>query len=63
MRVVRTDDAQVAAEITAMLKANDWYCPCKIEHIEENRCMCEDLRTRVPVGEYCHCGLYKKLED
>ena len=63
MRIQKTTDSVLAEQIIDMLKANDWYCPCKIEHLVENRCICEDMRERVPVGEYCHCGLYKKIED
>lgn len=62
MRVVRTDDHDLAAEVTKALRENDGYCPCKIEHLPENRCMCEDFRLNVDAGKYCHCGLYKKLE-
>ena len=62
MKIERTEDKALASEIIEMLKANDWYCPCKIEHIEENKCLCEDFRKNVAAGEYCHCGLYKKIE-
>lgn len=31
------------------------YCPCKIEHIPENICPCNDYTS---TGN-CHCGLYK----
>jgi hypothetical protein len=63
MRVVRTDDHDLAAQVIKMLRENDCYCPCKIEHLPENKCMCEDFRLNTPAGNYCHCGLYKKLED
>jgi hypothetical protein len=63
MRITQNEDKQIVGEVLVALKANDWYCPCKIEHLPENKCMCEDFRLNTAEGEYCHCGLYKKLEN
>lgn len=63
MRITQNDDKKIVAEVRQALQANDWFCPCKIEHIEQNKCMCEDFRINTAAGNYCHCGLYKKLED
>lgn len=62
MRIELNKDEEIVNEVRQALKANDGYCPCKIEHLPENRCMCRDFINNVPAGEYCHCGLYKKLE-
>lgn len=39
------------------------YCPCKIDMIEENYCMCREFREQIADPEfegYCHCMLYYK---
>ena len=39
------------------------YCPCRVEHTEENKCMCQEFRAQIqdPNFEgYCHCMLYYK---
>ena len=45
------------------LKDNEGYCPCKIDKIEDNKCICKEFLSMDSEG-YCHCGLYyKKLEE
>ena len=46
------------AEIKEKVKANDGYCPCKIQHTPDTKCMCKEFREQEN-GE-CHCGLYYK---
>jgi ferredoxin-thioredoxin reductase catalytic subunit len=58
MKVKVCDDKELVAEIRKQLKENDGYCPCRIEHTEENKCMCKEFREQES-GE-CHCGLYVK---
>ena len=51
------------AEIREKVKANDGYCPCKIQHTPDTKCMCKEFREQVadPNYEgYCHCRLYYK---
>lgn len=62
MKIEVTKNAELAAQIRAGLKENKGYCPCVLEHTEETKCMCKDFLERVAVGEYCHCGLYRKVE-
>lgn len=62
MIIVATEDKEHAAEVRAALSKNDGYCPCKLEHIPENLCMCQDFLETVPAGQYCGCGLYFKKE-
>lgn len=58
LKIRRTNDKELEAEVLEALKKNDWYCPCKLEHIPDNKCMCKDFREQES-GE-CHCGLYVK---
>jgi hypothetical protein len=62
MRITINDNKDIVTEVKEKLKENDGYCPCKIEHLPENKCMCEDFILRGAVGQYCHCGLYKKID-
>lgn len=54
-------DKEFANEIRKAVRANNGYCPCKIEHIPENKCMCHDFQNQR--SGMCHCGLYIKQED
>lgn len=40
------------------LKSNGGYCPCKIDKVEDNLCICKEFRDKA--SGTCHCGLYKK---
>lgn len=58
MNIKVNNDKELVAEIRKQLKENDGYCPCRIEKIPENKCMCKEFREQES-GE-CHCGLYIK---
>lgn len=53
-----TKDEDVKEVVLRALKNNEGYCPCKIDRIPENKCMCKEFREQLE-GE-CHCGLYVK---
>lgn len=61
MRVVVNSDEELVSEIRKALKENDGYCPCRLEKIPENKCMCKDFLEQK--NGLCHCGLYNKIED
>lgn len=61
MRIEITADQDKKKEILAAIKANGGYCPCRIEHTPENRCMCEEFKDME--SGTCHCGLYTKYKD
>ncbi len=67
MKITLNPDKEIVATIKEGLKRTGGYCPCKREHTEENRCMCEEFKqqTQDPNFEgYCHCMLYyKSLKD
>lgn len=58
MRIYKTSDTAHAEEVIQKLKANDGYCPCKLEKTKDTKCMCLDFRG-MDEGT-CHCGLYVK---
>ena len=52
------EDLKLRQEIQQAVKDNDGYCPCKLQKIPENKCMCLEFRNQEK--GYCHCGLYYK---
>ena len=54
-------DKELVQEIKALLKANNNYCPCRIEKTPDTKCPCKEFREMTS-GE-CHCGLYIKIAD
>ena len=61
MKVQLNTNTELVQEIRQALKENGGFCPCEIEQTPDTKCMCKDFRENVAVGEYCHCGLYKKI--
>lgn len=61
MRIEITSDPIKKKEILDALKANGNYCPCRLEKIPENKCMCKEFREQKEGT--CHCGLYIKYEE
>ena len=61
MRIVANPDKEKCKEVRAALKANDGYCPCRIQKIPENKCMCQEFLEQEE--GYCLCGLYKKIRE
>lgn len=60
MRIKVSEDKELVQEIREKLRANDNYCPCRIEKTPDTKCMCKEFREQ-SIGE-CHCGLYVKVE-
>lgn len=55
------DDLELVSEIRRQLKENGGYCPCRLEHTPENKCMCKEFREQIKDPNFsgeCHCGLY-----
>lgn len=61
MRIEITKDIEKKKEILQALKNNMGYCPCRLDHILENKCMCQEFRNQEE--GICHCGLYIKYKD
>lgn len=49
----------VQDKVSKAIKDNDGYCPCKLDHIDDNKCMCKEFREQSTNGT-CHCGMYEK---
>ena len=66
MSVTLNPDEKIVAQIREGLKHTGGYCPCKLEPIEDNKCMCKEFREQIkdPKFEgFCHCMLYYKSLD
>lgn len=55
-----TDDTELKEQILQALKESDGYCPCRIYHTPDTKCMCKEFRD-MEEGT-CHCGLYVKTK-
>ena len=53
-----TDDE--VKEFRDSIKTNDGYCPCRLTHTPETKCMCKEFREQK--SGVCHCGLYYKKQ-
>ena len=63
MRIRYNEDAEVVARLRAALLKRDLQCPCRLQKIEDNVCMCKEFRDQIADPEfegYCHCRLYYK---
>ena len=67
MKISLNPDENVVKMIKDGLEKKDGYCPCRLEKIEDNKCMCKEFRDQIADPEYegfCHCMLYyKSLKD
>lgn len=66
MAVRLNSDENIVRAIKEGLEKTGGYCPCKLERIEENRCMCEEFKGQIKDPEfegYCHCMLYYKSKE
>lgn len=61
MKIERNIQGKELENFLNLLKKNDGYCPCSIQHIPETKCMCKEFREQKE-GK-CHCGLYIKYPD
>ena len=63
MNVKENDNKEIVKMVREGLKKTGGYCPCRIEHTPENKCMCEEFRHQIADPDfegYCHCMLYYK---
>ncbi len=63
MKVTFNEDKNVVKMIKEGLEKTGGYCPCRMEHTEENKCICEEFRQQIKDPDfegYCHCMLYYK---
>lgn len=62
LKIKLNEDNAVVEEIRQALKNNEGYCPCRVLHTPDNKCMCKEFRDQQTEG-LCHCGLYCKVKN
>lgn len=60
MKIILNPNKEEAECIQCAVKKNDGYCPCRLIHSEENKCICQEFKEQEE--GYCHCGLYLKIK-
>lgn len=61
---INKEEPELVSEILNQIKTNGGYCPCKILHNEDTKCMCKEFKEILKKEEdfkydTCSCGLYK----
>ena len=63
MRVYLNPDEEMVKSVQEGLARTGGYCPCRIQRIPENICMCEEFKAQIKDPDFegfCHCMLYYK---
>lgn len=66
MAVRLNENKELVAKIKEGLKMKDGYCPCRLQKLEEYKCICEEFKQQIADPDfegYCHCKLYYKSKD
>ena len=65
-KFILNPDAEVVKAVKDGLKMTGGYCPCRIQHTEENKCICREFREQLEDPDFegfCHCMLYYKKKE
>lgn len=63
MKIKLNPDQDLVKSLKDKMKENGGYCPCRLRHTEDTKCMCKEFREQIADTEfegYCHCMLYYK---
>lgn len=63
MAVKLNENEKIVETIKEGLKKTGGYCPCRLERVEDNKCICKEFREQIADPDfegYCHCRLYYK---
>ena len=63
MKIRLNEDPEIVRTVKEGLAARGGYCPCRLQHIPENICICKEFKEQLADPNYhgpCHCGLYVK---
>lgn len=61
LKIIKNPHIDIYENVIAEVKANDGYCPCRLEKTASTKCPCLEFREQTTEGE-CHCGAYVKIE-
>lgn len=63
MAITLNPNKEIVEKIKEGLIKSGGYCPCRVERIDDNKCICKEFKSQIadPNFEgYCHCMLYYK---
>lgn len=63
MKVTFNPDENIVKLIKEGLEKTGGYCPCRLERIDDNKCICKEFREQIKDPDFegfCHCMLYYK---
>lgn len=63
MKITVNEDRRIVEAIREGLRRREGYCPCRVQKVEDNICMCKEFRDQIADPDfegYCHCQLYHK---
>ncbi len=63
MKILLNPDKEVVESLKNKMKENGGYCPCRLVHNENTKCICKEFRDQIKDNSfegYCHCMLYYK---
>ena len=66
MSIKLNPNEKIVAMIKDGLQKKNGYCPCRLEIIPENKCICKEFREQMTDPDFegfCHCRLYYKSKD
>ena len=66
MAIKLNPDKEIVKTIKEGLERTGGYCPCRIQRIPENKCICEEFKAQMADPEFegfCHCMLYYKEKE
>ena len=66
MAVRLNENKELVAKIKEGLRMKDGYCPCRLQKLDEYKCICEEFKQQIADPDfegYCHCKLYYKSKD
>ena len=52
MGIRLNEDKEIVATIREGLKAKGGYCPCHLQRIEDNKCICKEFREQMADPNY-----------
>lgn len=63
MKILLNPDKEVVETLKNKMKENGGYCPCRLAHNKDTKCICKEFRDQIKDDSYegyCHCMLYYK---
>ncbi len=66
MKILLNPDQNIVKTVKEGLKKRSGHCPCVLEMSDDTVCMCKEFKEQIkdPNFEgYCHCMLYRKVNE